>query len=54
MYQKMYYQLFNAITDALEALAQKNYGQAEELLKTAQQASEEFYLEQDEKAPPAV
>lgn len=45
MYKKMYYQLFNAITDALDALAQKNYGQAEELLKAAQQASEEFYLE---------
>lgn len=47
MYKKMYYHLFNAVSDALEALAQKNYGQAETLLKTAQQASEEVYLSQN-------
>ncbi len=53
MYEKMYCHLFNAVTDALEALGQRNYGQAEELLKAAQQASEELYLEQDVKASPA-
>ena len=27
-YQKMYVQLFAAVTDALEAMSQQNYGQA--------------------------
>ena len=45
MYQKMYYALFNAITDALEAMAQQNYGQAKALLIAAQQQSEELYLD---------
>lgn len=49
VYEKMYYHLFNAVTDALEALASRNYGQAEELLKVAQQAGEEFYIGQDQK-----
>lgn len=36
MYQEMYTHLFNAMTDALEALAAHNYGQAETLLRQAQ------------------
>ena len=36
MYRKMYYTLFNAVTDALEAMEQQNYGQARELLIAAQ------------------
>lgn len=55
VYEKMYYHLFNAITDALEALEGRNYGRAEELLKSAQQESEELFLEQKprQKNPPA-
>lgn len=53
VYEKMYYHLFNAVTDALNALERKNYGQAEEILKTAQQKSEEIYLEQPQKTKKA-
>lgn len=48
MYRKMYYTLFNAITDALEAMEQQNYGQARALLIAAQQQSEEIYLDSEE------
>lgn len=43
-YQKMYFQLFNAITDALENLEQQNYGLAAECLKAAQVNGENAYL----------
>ena len=36
--------LFNAVTDALKALDQQNYGLARELLIRAQQQAEEDYL----------
>lgn len=45
IYEKMYYHLFNAVTDALEDLEERNYGWAEKVLKVAQQEGEEFYLE---------
>ena len=48
MYRKMYYTLFNAITDALSAMEQQNYGQARELLIAAQQQSEEIFMDSDE------
>ncbi len=44
MYKKMYLELFNHVTDALEAMEQRNYGQAEDLLKRGQQEAEELYL----------
>ncbi len=34
-YQKMYVQLFAAVTDALEAMSQQNYGQAAAILRKA-------------------
>ena len=40
-YQALYYKLFNAFTDILEALEAQNYGQAKALLIAAQQESEE-------------
>ena len=43
-YQKLYTKLFNAATDALEALEQLNVGQAEDILRRAQQEAEELYL----------
>ena len=46
-YQKMYFQLFNAITDALENLEQQNYGLSAECLKAAQVNGENAYLEAD-------
>ena len=48
MYRKMYYTLFNAITDALEAMEQQNYGQTRALLVAAQQQSEEIFMDSDE------
>lgn len=49
IYEEMYYHLFNAVTDALTSLAERNYGQAESLLKQAQQDVEEIYLNQEKK-----
>ena len=43
-YQKMYYGLFNAITDALEAIAVCNYGVATERLKQAQIEAERHFI----------
>ena len=48
MYRKMYYHLFNAVTDALAALEKQNIGQARELLVEAQQQCEEIYLDEEE------
>jgi len=44
-FPKYYTRLFNGITDAIEALRQQNYIQAEDLLIRAQQDAEEMYLE---------
>lgn len=44
MYQALYYYLFNKVTDALTAMEERNYGQAEQILKQAQQHTEELYI----------
>ena len=44
-YEKMYHLLFNAITDALEQMEKQNLGSAKDLLTTAQQKTEEIYME---------
>ncbi len=44
-YEKLYHLLFNAITDALEKLEQNQPQTAAELLRQAQQKSEEIYIE---------
>mgnify|MGYP004505299755 FL=1 len=43
-YKKLYTLLFNAITDALEQLAEGRVPQAQEMLTTAQQDAEELFL----------
>ena len=48
VYQKMYYLLFNAITDALEQLDAQNYGEAKKSLISAQQKAEEIYIDSAE------
>ena len=48
MYQKMYFTLFNALTDALEEMGRQNFGRAAEILKEAQAQAEEIYLEAEE------
>ena len=47
-YQKMYFHLFNAITDALVQLEQQNYGLTAERLKVAQVDGENAYLTEDD------
>ena len=47
-YKVMYLQLFNAVTDCLEALTAQNFGQAKEILIQAQQDAEEYYMEHGE------
>ena len=42
-YQKIYTTLFNAITDALSQIETQNYGDAKEILISAQQKAEEKY-----------
>ena len=44
-YEKMSHLLFNAITDALEQMEKQNLGSAKDLLTTAQQKTEEIYME---------
>ena len=44
-YAKMSPLLFNAITDALEQMEKQNLGSAKDLLTTAQQKTEEIYME---------
>ncbi len=43
-FEKMYFCLFNHITDALELLGNLDCKKAEELLKSAQQEAEEIYI----------
>ena len=47
-FEKLYFTLFNAITDALEDLEKQNYGIARERLITAQQQTEELYISNEE------
>lgn len=49
VYKKMYTTLFNAVTDALERMEKEDFLAAEELLRQAQQAGEELFLEDGEK-----
>lgn len=44
-YRKMYTLLFNAATDALKQMENANYGLAAELLRKAQQDTENLYLD---------
>lgn len=47
-YQRMYGIIFRAATDAIEALRERNYGIAEQILMSAQCACEEVYLNIEE------
>ncbi|MBQ3356671.1 MAG: hypothetical protein IJG45_06100 [Oscillospiraceae bacterium] len=49
-YQKMYYLLFNAITDALHDIEAMNFGSARSALQQAQIKAESIYIDSaDEK-----
>lgn len=43
-YESLYYRLFAAMADAVEALEKQNYGQAKEILILAQQKAENEIL----------
>lgn len=45
---ELYHLLFNAITDALEAIQKLNIGEAKKILMEAQQKTEEAYLDREE------
>ena len=47
-YQKLYTMLFNACTDAVEAMDRMDFGTARTLLVRAQQEAEEWYLSAEE------
>ncbi len=47
-YQELYTKLFNAATDALDALEELNVGRARDILRQAQIDVEETYLEDAE------
>ena len=49
-YQQPYLRLWAGITEALDALEQRNYGLAEDLLRRAQQAAEEAYIAAGDRA----
>lgn len=44
IYEGLCHALFNAVTDALRAMEQENFGQGRELLVRAQQFCEERYI----------
>lgn len=46
MYEKMYYILFHAITDASELMEKQNYQEALTTLEQACQNAEELYISQ--------
>lgn len=48
MYKKLYTELFNAVTDSIEALKQGKISEAEALLIAAQQKCEALYLERED------
>ena len=48
IYKKMYYRLFNGVTDALLAMQQQNFGMAAQLLRDAQSACEELFLDAED------
>ena len=48
MYEKMYFQLFNAVTEALLAMEEQNYGLAAARLRQAQRDGEEIYIRWNE------
>lgn len=48
-FKKMYFHLFNAITDALNKIEKRDYDSAVQTLIAAQQWSENAYIEEPKK-----
>ena len=49
IYKKLYFKLFNSISDAIQQIKSRNYGKAEDILKKAQIDSEELYISEADK-----
>ncbi len=47
-YQKLYFHLFNAVTDALEAMDTMRLAAARRILVDAQRQTEELYMDSEE------
>ena len=47
IYQKMYFLLFNAITDSIASIEKLDIGSAKEKLIQAQQDAEELFMQAD-------
>lgn len=48
MYKKMYYRLFNAVTEAMQRILRMEYSEAYNILARAQADTEEIYLAGEE------
>ncbi len=48
IYKEMYYRLFNTLTDAIEAIEQMDFHRGVTMLRQAQAAAEDMYLDFDE------
>ena len=48
-FEKLYFQLFNAITDAILQLEKMNFGEAKHLLVEAQCKCEEAYIDETDR-----
>ena len=46
-YEKLYYRLFNVLTDAITAIEEGQYTAAVEILKQAQIDAEDLYMQED-------
>jgi hypothetical protein len=46
-YEKMYFGLFNCISNAIGRIEEANYGLATDILKQAQAEGEEIYLSEE-------
>ena len=47
-YQKLYYMMFNAATDAIDAIDKRNFESARQILAYAQCEAEEKYIQMSE------
>ena len=48
IYKEMYFALFHAITDAMEAIDRQSYGKATEILIKGQQDAEDIFVVTEE------
>ena len=52
VFKKMYFELFNALSNAIEEIDKHNFGNAAEIIKTAQLSAEEIFIDEDNEEDP--